>query len=407
MGLQFQNEVPFRHVYIHGIVRDKHGKKMSKSLGNVIDPLVIMKEYGTDALRFSLAEASIPGRDMHLSNEAFLKARNFANKLWNASRFVLMNLEGYDPQSSAVTPAQAGVQSDVLDSGLRRNDAWSLADRWILDDLQRTIEQVSAALEAYNPAEASRVLYEFTWGTFCDWYVEISKVALTGEDAECRRRTQAVLVHVLGQALVLLHPVMPYETEAIFQALRPFLPQSAESLMVQSWPKPDSRLRNDAAAAQMRLVQNAVTAIRTIRSEMSIPPGAPIECRIKPSDSEVAKVLTVESVISAIVFLARLQGKDLFLADRDKPVRPYFFNTFAGGEVYVPVGKDLNVAKEAARLTKKLTQLKAAEHRGQVVLQNPDFLARAPQEEIESRKTTLAEIRKQIEWIERNLEGLS
>src|SRR5476649_230412 len=145
MGLELQNDVPFRHVYIHGIVRDKQGKKMSKSLGNVIDPLEIMKQYGTDALRFSMAESSIPGRDLHLSNDSFMKARNFANKLWNASRFVLMNLEGYSPRP---LPAASEL---------------GLADSWILHELQDTIEKVSDALDHYNPAEASRALYEFIW----------------------------------------------------------------------------------------------------------------------------------------------------------------------------------------------------------------------------------------------------
>ena len=169
MGLEFKNDVPFKHVYIHGIVRDKQGKKMSKSIGNVIDPLEKMAQFGTDALRFSLSESSIPGRDLHLSDDSFTKARNFANKLWNASRFVLMNLEGYTPQPLPPT------------------EKLGLADRWILHELQETIERCSQALASYNPSEAARTLYEFVWGSLCDWYLEISKVALMGS----RRRTKA------------------------------------------------------------------------------------------------------------------------------------------------------------------------------------------------------------------------
>ena len=206
MGLEFQNDVPFHHVYIHGIVRDKHGKKMSKSLGNVIDPLEKMKQFGTDALRFSLAESSIPGRDLHLADDSFMKARNFANKLWNASRFVLMNLEGYSPKP------------------LPKANELGLADRWILHELQTTIDRVSESLAAYNPADASRALYEFIWGSLCDWYLEISKVALTGQDAKARAIKQTLLVHLLDQSLALLHPVMPYETEALYQALNPSFP---------------------------------------------------------------------------------------------------------------------------------------------------------------------------------------
>ena len=160
-GLEFRDTVPFRHVYIHGIVRDKQGKKMSKSLGNVIDPLEKMKQFGTDALRFSLAESSIPGRDLHLSDDSFLKARNFANKLWNASRFVLMNLEGYTP------------------GPLPAREKLGLEDVWILHELQETVGLVAENLGRYNPAEAARRLYEFIWGSVCDWYLEIAKVALT------------------------------------------------------------------------------------------------------------------------------------------------------------------------------------------------------------------------------------
>ena len=202
LGLEFMDDIPFLDVYIHGIVRDKKGKKMSKSLGNVIDPLEIMAKFGTDALRFSLSTSSIPGRDMQLSNDSFLKARNFANKLWNASRFVMMNLEGYTPKS------------------LPSDDELGLADRWILHELQTTIAAVSEALECYNPADASRVLYEFVWGSLCDWYLEVSKVALTGQDAKAKHIKQAVLVHVLGESIALLHPFMPYETEELFHALK-------------------------------------------------------------------------------------------------------------------------------------------------------------------------------------------
>ena len=257
MGLHFRNDVPFRHVYIHGIVRDKQGKKMSKSLGNVIDPLDIMKQYGTDALFCASPwpSSSVPGRDLQLSNDSFLKARNFANKLWNASRFVLMNSEGYKPQS------------------LPKPGERSLADRWLLHELQETIEATDRALESYNPAEASRLLYEFIWGSYCDWYLEISKTVLTDPASPARAAKQSILFHVLQTALRLLHPIMPYETEELYQAVRPMLVESSESIMIAPWPQKDASLIDASSADKMHLVQNVVTAIRTLRSETGMPPG--------------------------------------------------------------------------------------------------------------------------------------
>ncbi len=387
LGQHFRKDVPFRQVYIHGIVRDKQGKKMSKSLGNVIDPLEKMAQFGTDALRFSLAESSIPGRDLHLSDESFLKARNFANKLWNASRFVLMNLEGYKPQ-----PLPAKTE-------------WGLADRWILHELQETIEKVSQALSSYNPAEASRALYEFIWGSVCDWYLEISKVALTGPEQKARTLKQALLVYLFDQSLALLHPVMPYETEALYQALKPHLTAAAESIMVHAWPKPDPQRLDQIARDKMHLVQDVVTAIRTLRSESVIPPGLNIDCHLRQLDSRTSEILEDRDVHEFICSLARLNS----LTSRTSVPLPteYLFTVFNGGEIYVPSKGVIDKEKEKARLLKNKGQLEQMLLRGKASLENKDFLARAPREEVESRRQTLKETQKKIEWLDRNLEGLS
>ncbi len=386
MGLQFRNEVPFRHVYIHGIVRDKQGKKMSKSLGNVIDPLDIMKQFGTDALRFSMAESSIPGRDLHLSNDSFLKARNFANKLWNACRFVLMNLEGYKahplPKSSDI----------------------GLADRWILHSLQETIEQVTSALGAYNPAEASRALYEFIWGSLCDWYLEISKVALTGSDARARTVKQSLLVHLLRQSVALLHPVMPYETEELFQALKPYLAEAPESIMIHPWPKPDAALRNQEAANKMNLMKDVVTAIRTVRSESVIPPGTKIDCYLGNLNAAAKDILEDPDVKAFIIALARLNQLE---TDSSRKPSEYLFTVFGGGEIYVAAQGIIDKDKEKARLLKNKSQLEQMLARGRAALENKDFLERAPKEEVESRRATLQETEQKLRWLDRNLEGLS
>jgi valyl-tRNA synthetase len=385
MGLHFRKDVPFRHVYIHGIVRDKQGKKMSKSLGNVIDPLDIMKQYGTDALRLALSSSSVPGRDMQLSNDSFLKARNFANKLWNASRFVMMNLEDYKPQP------------------LPKSQDLSLADHWLLHELQEVIEGTDHALQNYNPAEASRLLYEFMWGSYCDWYLEISKTILTDPASPSRAVKQSVLVHVLHTALRLLHPIMPYETEELYQALRPYITESAESIMIAPWPKKDNALIDPASADKMHLVQNVVTAIRTLRSETGIPPGTKLSVSLNCSDPKFLQLFKDTEVFQALLFLARLEN---LLITPDKP-KEYLFAVFDGGEIYIPSQGLIDKEKEKARLQKSQAQLEPMAARARTMLANKDFMTHAPKEEVERIQENLAQTEKKIQWLGRNLEGLS
>jgi valyl-tRNA synthetase len=386
LGLEFMNDVPFRHVYIHGIVRDKRGKKMSKSLGNVIDPLDIMAKYGTDALRFAMTHSSMPGRDMQLSDDSFMNARNFANKLWNASRFVMMNLEGY-------TPGAAPAAADL-----------GLADRWIRHEMQVAIAEVTRALECYNPAEASRRLYEFVWGSLCDWYLEISKVALTGHDAKPKRIKQDLLIDLLNQSISLLHPFMPYETEDLFQALKSYLPHPAESIMIAPWPSPAPDQVDQDAADKMHLVQDVVTAIRTIRAESVIPPTTKIDVSLDNLEEKAREILKDRDVRAFILRLANLV--ELHIDFNAKPSE-YLFNVFNGGEIYVRSTGVIDKEKEKARLKKNLTQLQQMLERGRASLDNKEFLERAPKEEVENRRATLQQTQQKIKWLNKNLEGLS
>jgi valyl-tRNA synthetase len=295
-------------------------------------------------------------------------------------------LEGYSPQALAAA-------SEL-----------ELADRWILHELGQTVATVNQALGSYNAAEASRALYEFIWGSLCDWYLEISKVALTGQDAKARRAKQTLLVHLIDQSLTLLHPVMPYETEALYQALKSYLPSPAESIMIHAWPRADTARQDQTAKEKMLLVQNVVTAIRTLRSESVIPPGIKIDCYVRNLDPKSRAILEDADVKAFITSLARIG-----LLDIGAGAKPgeYLFTVFDGGEIFVASQGLVDKEKEKARLLKNKGQLEQMLTRGKAALENQDFILRAPPEEVESRRQTLSQTQKKLEWIGRNLEGLS
>ncbi|MBN1384107.1 MAG: valine--tRNA ligase [Elusimicrobia bacterium] len=270
MGLEFKNKVPYSDVYIHGIVRDSKGKKMSKSLGNVIDPLEIMEKYGTDALRLALAHQGIPGRDMQISDENFTMARNFTNKLWNASRFVLIHMGTRISQITA---------TDYAD-----ND---LTDKWIISELNSTIKNVTKAIENYNPAEASRLLYEFIWSKYCDWYVEFSKTRLYGEDEKSKLAAQKIHLEVLEKILKMLHPIMPFITEEIFQNLK----KQNTSIMLSEYPKYDTNQIDSSAQTKIQKIMDTITLIRNFIAEMNIKPENLTYVYFKTSDASKKIIL--------------------------------------------------------------------------------------------------------------------
>ncbi len=380
MGLRFMGDVPFRDVYIHALVRDMEGKKMSKSRGNVIDPLEVMDRFGTDALRFTLAALAAQGRDIRLSVERIEGYRNFANKLWNAARFILTNLDGYAP---------AGAK------GVAR----SLPDRWIRSRLARTVTAVKKGLRAYRFNDAAGAIYQFLWHEFCDWYVECSKLALyRGEDPLARALTQKVLVETLEVTLRLLHPFMPFITEEIWQRL-PKGKKSPESIMIADFPRVPRAARDPGAEAEMELLMAVVGAIRNIRGEMGIPPLRPLTAVVRPTETQAAALRANQPLVEA---LARIR-----LSVDPGARRPHSsaMALVAGMECFVLLEGVVDLAAEARRLTKELGKAEEALRFVEEKLSRQEFRARAPAEvverEIERRDELIQTVRRLGESLER------
>lgn len=351
-GLKFMEREPFREVFIHGLVLDALGRKMSKSLGNGVDPIEVIDKYGADSLRFMLVTGNTPGNDIRFHFERLEGARNFANKLWNASRFVLMNLEGYRESAEPVQPV-------------------TLAEEWILSRLNAVTAQVDENLAAYELGEAARVLYEFIWDEFCDWYIELAKPGLYRGTPEERAQTQRVLVAVLDQTLRLLHPFMPFITEAI----RRHLPERTGTIMLAPWPRADSELISPAAEEQMAMIIRTVRAIRHVRSEMNVPPGKKAAAVIIAPDAGQRESL--RRWIGYVDNLAATESR--VAAALDVKVDPAAHAVVPGMEIFVPLAGLIDVAREKARLTKELSTVDKELARVLGKLGNPAFLAKAPE----------------------------
>jgi valyl-tRNA synthetase len=362
LGLHFMKAEPFRHVYIHALIRDAEGQKMSKSKGNVVDPLAIMSKYGTDAFRFTLAAFAAQGRDIRISDERVEGYRNFANKLWNAARLVLSNLEGYDP---------AG------DTG-----AAGLPGRWIESRLHASIHDVRAALEAYRFNDAAGAIYQFLWNDFCDWYLEIAKNALyRAEDPAERQRVQHTLVTVLEATLRLLHPFMPFITEELWQRL----PHDGESIMVAAYPKA-SRTGPDAEAErQMGALIQAVTVIRNIRGEMRISPAQTLTAVVKAAAAEAPLLRAHAGLIET---LARARVTIDPAATRP---RASALGVAGNSEIYVELEGLVDLGAERQRLEKEIKRAADAIAFTRGKLARPDFTERAPAEIVDKEREKLAE----------------
>jgi len=380
MGLKFMGEVPFREVYIHALVRDAEGQKMSKSKGNVIDPLTVIDEYGTDAFRFTLAAFAAQGRDIKLSVERIAGYRNFVNKLWNASRFALMNLEDFEP---------AGMNL----SGARL----SLADQWIFARLAEVRKEVEQALAEYRFNEAAGALYAFTWHSFCDWYIELSKDALYGDDATCRQTTQAVLFTVLEQLLRLLHPFMPFVTEEIWQALPGTRP--VPSIMLAAYVDGDGAAVDGAAAARMEQIMEVIKGIRNIRGEMNVPPGkridAVLDCK---TPAAVAVMAEGENYLRT---LARLASLDCGVG----VARPPQAATQVAGEVEIllPLAGLIDLDEERKRLQKEIGKVEKDVALFSKKLSNEDFVAKAPPAVLQKDRAKLAEAQEKLSILQESL----
>lgn len=383
MGIKFMDEVPFKEVYIHALVRDAQGQKMSKSKGNVIDPLTIVDEYGADAFRFTLCAFAAMGRDIKLSTERIGGYRNFVNKLWNASRFTLMNLEDFNP-----------AQIDLKQLDL------SPADQWILDRYATAAKGVNKALDEYKFNDAASLLYSFTWHEVCDWYVELVKGDLYGEDAAVRQRAQAVLFTVLEGLLRLLHPVLPFVTEEIWQSLPGERP--TESIMQAAYPVEGVVALDSAVVSDMNIVMDVIRAIRNVRGELEVPPSKKIHVLLDcKNEQAVAALQAGQDYIHA---LARVEKIDLGVGID----RPEQASTQVAGdvEVLIPLAGLINVAEEQARLLKEIAKVQKDVDFFTRKLSNEKFVANAPAHVLEKdrEKMRVAEEKKIL--LEQSLEKL-
>lgn len=369
-GLEFTDQMPFSDVVLHGLIRAADGRKMSKSLGNGVDPIEVIGQYGADALRFMLATGSSPGGDQRFHWERVESARNFLNKLWNASRFVLMNLPEGD-----VLP-----MLDVSTLGV--------TDRWILHRLAETVSEVTRHLDRYDFGEAGRTLYDFTWDDFCDWYIEFSKLSLYGDDEAQRGQTRAVLVHVLSRLLCLLHPLVPFITEEIWQAL----PNTTGRLIRAHWPEDSEGIRDEAAAREVAVVMEAVRSLRNLRQEMNVPPSRPIVVLARTATPEATELL-----VSAKPYLMRFgQIERLEIGLHVEPPQLAVTAIVSGAELFVPLEGLVDVDAERDRLHKEQERLAAEVNRGEKKLGNQQFIAKAPAEVVRVEREKLADY--QAKW---------
>ncbi len=383
MGLEFQQNIPFKHVFIHGLVRDSEGRKMSKSLGNGIDPLDVIEKYGADTLRFTLVTGNTPGNDMRFYWERVESSRNFSNKLWNASRFVLMNLEGFTP---TVRPEE---------------ERYTLADKWILGRYVKTVSEVTRNLENFELGEAARVLYEFIWNEYCDWYIEMAKTRLYNkEDADGRATAQYVLWYILENTLKLLHPFMPFITENIWQ----HLPHDGLSIMVAAWPQEQTELVNAEAQQQMTVIMDVIKAIRNMRAEVNVPPGKKSEVILQIVSRDMQAVFTDNA--QYLKTLAAVEPVNIGPATPEKPENA-MTAVASGVEVYLPLKGLIDVDKETARLNKELAGLEKELARIAGKLNNSGFVAKAPAEVIEKERAKAQEYQEKRSAINERLAYLA
>ena len=380
MGMEFMKDIPFEKVFIHGLVRDSQGRKMSKSLGNGIDPLEVIDKYGADTLRFMLITGNTPGNDMRFYWERVEGTRNFANKIWNASRFALMNMEGYD-KDAELAP-------------------YTLADKWILSRLQDTVKDVTGLLERFELGEAGRAIYDFIWSEVCDWYIEIAKPRLYNKEAAAERATaQHVLATVLVSAMKLLHPYMPFITEEIYQCL----PHEAESIMISKWPVVDETFIDPEAERGMNAIMDSIKAIRNMRAEVNANPGKKIPAVLLVADDLREVVAANDSYIKLLGGIDNLELRPL---NAEKPENA-MAAVVTGIEVYLPLAGLIDVEKETQRLSKELATMEKDLQRVSCKLNNAGFLAKAPEDVIAKERAKSDELTGKIEAVKKRMAYLA
>ena len=374
-GMEQMKQIPFKDVFIHGIVRDDKGRKMSKSLGNGIDPMEVIDKYGADALRFTLSTGIAPGNDTRFYYERVEANRNFCNKIWNASRFLLMNLE---------------VEDFDLPQQL------DLEDKWILSRYNTLVKEVTENIDRYELGIAADKLYSFIWDNFCDWYIELCKTRLTGEDKEASRRAQRVLGHVLSGTLQLLHPFMPFITEEIWQAL----PHEGPSIMVSKWPEADERLYFTAEEQEMEEIMAAIRAVRNRRSEMNVPPS-----------KKAALIIATQKpalFAQAEPFMKRLAWASQVTVQQQAPADVSGMVTCVtqAAQIYMPLSELVDLDKERERLQKELDNALNMVTRTEGKLKNESFVSRAPEAVVNAEKEKLEKYRQMAAKLQDNLKAL-
>jgi valyl-tRNA synthetase len=374
-GLEYTGKAPFNTVFFHGLVRDAQGRKMSKSLGNGIDPLEIIAKYGADALRFTLVTGNSPGNDLRFSTEKVEASRNFANKIWNASRFILMNIDGHDVKNEL--PENLAVE-----------------DRWIVDSFNRVVGEVTENLEHFELGIAIAKLYDFLWDEFCDWYIEIAKIRLNSEDGAAAQAARQVLVWVMTGTLKLLHPFMPYITEEIWQSL----PHEGEAIMVSPWPEYDPSLCFPHAAAQMRSIMDAVRAVRNRRSEMNVPQSRKARLSIAAADQETFR--TGAAILERLAYASAVEvGSEFDIEGAVTIVTP-------DARILIPMDELVDRKAELERLTKELASAQKQYENAQAKLGNEKFTAKAPASVVEGVRQNAAKLQEHIALLQSAMEAL-
>ena len=380
MGEEFTKKAPFSTVYIHGLIRDEQGQKMSKSKGNTIDPVGIIDKYGCDALRFTLTSlCTYGGQDIKISDEKFEYGRNFANKIWNASRFVLMNLEGMDDKE---------IDFNKL----------TLADKWILNKLNNTAKETNENIKNYRIGEMAHTLYDFFWNSYCDWYVEIAKIQLQNDDLKLN--TQRVLRYVLDMTLRLLHPVMPHITEKIWQ----ILPKKSDkkAIMLSDFPVYEAKLSFTEEDTQMELVFETIKSLRNVRQSFNIPVSTKVNAEILAGASEEKIFKKVEAYIHRLARVEEIKYVD----ETHKTVKQSATAVVSNSKIIIPLAGLIDINEEISRQNKKLDKLKNEKRSLEGRVKNEKFVANAPKEVLEQTKNRIEEISVQEKTINELIDSL-
>ena len=380
-GLHFTHQRPFKDAVFHGLIRDEQGRKMSKSLGNGVDPMDVIDEYGADALRWFLLNGTAPGQDTRYNPKQLASAWNFINKIWNAARFVIMNL----PED-----AQPAHMPDTA--------KFDLADGWIFDRLNHTVSEVIRLFDDYQFGEAGRELYNFIWNDFCDWYIEMAKVALNGNDEELKARKQDNLIWILDQILRLLHPIMPFVTEKLWLSM----PHDGESIMVAKYPEAHAEFENEQARHDMAFLIEIIKAVRNIRTEVNAPLSSSIDIMIQLEDAKNERILTDnEDYVKNF-----LHPKELTISTQIAAPKLAKTAVISGAQVFIPLADLVNVDDEIKRMEKEEKSLQTEVDRSTKKLGNQGFVAHAPEEVIAKEKAKKADYESQLESVRQRIEEL-